>query len=300
MHELDDKVALQKVVASVKRQLNAADIQTIGIGNEFHVLQARVEKGLVVVKVPKDRIFSNVNDAHIEARVLLEQELAIMQHLKAHGLQQVPEPIRMLEAAGFPALAMSFVPSDDSEPDDYTLGKLLAAVHDIESPWITLSAQEGRQIPELIAARLHRRWAELHAFVVDLQALPAEDWLVRAMDPIRSAEQLLHMDFRKANFRMRGGEVVALFDWSNALLGHPALELARVAETGETSAAFIEGYAAVHKISEVDPHIETIFRLDTATMLALVFLSEEPDARRANKAVKRVNELYETLISPSN
>lgn len=104
------------------------------------------------------------------------------------------------------------------------------------------------------------------------------------------------MDFRRANFRMDDGKVIALLDWSNSLVGHPALELARVAETGETGEDFLRGYASVKDLPEISPLVETIFRLDTATMLALVFLAEEPDPKRGPIAVGRVLELYEALV----
>lgn len=104
------------------------------------------------------------------------------------------------------------------------------------------------------------------------------------------------MDFRHVNFRMNDGKVVALLDWSNSVVGHPALELARVAETGETGEAFLKSYATVKKLTDVSPLIETILRLDTATMLALVFLSEEPDPERAPPTVSRVLALHKAMI----
>jgi aminoglycoside phosphotransferase (APT) family kinase protein len=103
------------------------------------------------------------------------------------------------------------------------------------------------------------------------------------------------MDFRHANFRMDKGKVIALLDWSNSLVGHPAVELARAAETGETGSEFLKGYASIKNLPDVSPLVETIFRLDTAAMLALVFLSEEPDPERGLIAVNRVLELHKAL-----
>jgi hypothetical protein len=48
-------------------------------------------------------------------------------------------------------------------------------------------------------------------------------------------------------------------------------------------------------LPKVPSVIETIFRLDTATMLALVFLSEEPNPKRAPAAIARVRALYNQL-----
>jgi fructosamine-3-kinase len=295
MHELDDKQLFQKVITSLEEQLGVTDIHQVGVGNEFYILRADLLQGPAVIKVPKDKVFSNVNDAHIDSKVLLDQEFALIRHAKANGLEQVPEPIGDIEAAGFGALIMSYVPSDDSQPNEFELGKLLATIHSIDLPDIELSAQEGSEIPELIADRLHRRWKELGTLVDNLPALPSRNSLVRLLEDTRQTKQLLHMDFRHANFRMNEGRVVALLDWSNALIGHPAVELARAAETGETGPEFLKGYASVKELPNITPVVETIFRLDTATMLALVFLSEDPDPERGPIAVNRVFELHKEL-----
>lgn len=295
MSELDNPAIFSRIVKSLEAQLGIKGLRLAGNGLEFCILRGDLPSGPVAIKVPRDRVFSNVNDAYIDSRVLLDQEFALMRHLKAHGVSQVPEPISDLEAAGFGALVMSYVPSDNSPPDEFALGQLLAKIHTIEPPQLQLSAQEGCDVPRLIDKRLHRRWAELANFVPDLPALPAAGVLQEALAEIASAKRLLHMDFRQANLRTQKGRVLAVVDWSNALLGHPALELARAAETGETGPEFLRGYASVVPLPVVSPLIETVFRLDTAAMLALVFLSEAPDANRAPAAIARVLTLHATL-----
>jgi aminoglycoside phosphotransferase (APT) family kinase protein len=299
MHELDDETVFAKVVASLEKQLHVTGIYKMAVGNEFYILRADLPEGAVVIKIPKDKVFSNVNDAHIESRALLDQEFALMRHAKREGITQIPEPIDGTEAEGYGALIMSFVSSDDSKPDEFELGKLLAKLHSLPLPNFDLSAQEGSELPELIANRLHRRWRELAVLVDELPMLPDHDALVSRLEPVRNTKSLLHMDFRRANFRMDHGQVVAILDWSNALVGHPALELARMAETGEMSEngrKFLEGYASVKSLPKTDDTIETISRLDTATMLALVFLSEDPDPEKSPAAVERVLELSEQLL----
>lgn len=295
MHELDNKDLFDRVIASLEAQLDVQGVHKIGSGNEFYILRAELPSGTAAIKVPKDKVFSNVNDVHIDSRILLDQEFMLMRHAKNHGIAQVPEPIGDLEAAGFGAVVMSYVPSDNSKPDEYELGRLLARIHSIALPDIELSAQEGSEIPELISSRLTRRWKELSTLVEGLPVLPTQDSLAEALEPTRETKQLLHMDFREANLQTENGKVLAVLDWSNALIGHPSVELARVAETGETGDRFLEGYASVKALPEVSPAIETIFRLDTATMLALVFLSEDPDPERGPVAVNRVRELHAML-----
>jgi aminoglycoside phosphotransferase (APT) family kinase protein len=296
MAELDDKRVLDDVISSLEKQLDTTGLQKAGNGLEFCILRGELPSGVIAIKVPRDRVFSNANDAYIDSRVLLDQEFAIMRHLKACGMTQVPEPISQLEAAGFGALVMPYVPSDGSKPDEYELGQLLAKIHTAQPPDLQLSAQEGCAIPDLLEGRINRRWKELAAFVHDLPSLPQTGTIARALEEIAEVKQLLHMDFRAANLRTKKGRVLAVVDWSNALLGHPALELARVAETGETGKRFLEGYSSIAALPKVSPLAEIIFRLDTAIMLALVFLSEEPNPDRAPLAVKRVRELHSALL----
>ncbi len=296
MHELDDPVLKEKIINSIRDQLAVQTITEVGAGNEFYIFSAEPPAGKVAIKVPKDRIFSNVNDAHIDSRVLIDQEIALMRHLKSQGITQIPEPVRTLEAEGFSALVMSFVESDNSRADEFERGVLLAKIHSITPPDIQLRAQEGMEIPELIAERLHRRWQELTSLTAALPALPDKDRLVAALEPARQIKQLLHMDFRQANFRTQNGEIVALLDWSNALIGHPSLEMARAAVTGETGPEFLHGYESVCPLPEVPVLTESIFRLDTATMLALVFLSEEPDPERAVSYVQQVRDVHGMLV----
>lgn len=295
MHELDDEGLFAKVIASLEQQLGVDGIYRVGLGNEFYILRAELPQGSAAIKVPKNKIFSNVNDSYIDSRALLDQEFALMRYVKSEGVDQVPAPIDDIEVEGFGALIMSYVPSDDSKPNQFELGRLLAKIHSIAAPKFELSAQEGSEIPELIAGRLHRRWRELNDLVGNLPALTDRNRIVRMLEPTRSVKRLLHMDFRQANFRMDDGKVIALLDWSNALIGHPAVELARAAETGETGDEFLKGYASLKDLHDVDPVVEAVFRLDTATMLALVFLSEDPDPERGPGAVRRVLELHKQL-----
>jgi len=291
MTELDNPQLLKKVIDSLELQLGISGIHKAANGLEFFILRGELAGKPIAIKVPRDRVFSNVNDARIESRALLDQEFALMRHLETQGILQIPTPMSDLDAAGFGALVMSYVPSDDSTPDDYKLGQLLASIHSISPPALALSAQEGEEVPELIPHRLERRWKELRAFVSDLPELPSFGVLQAALENTRQVKQLLHMDFRKANLRTAQGDILAVVDWSNALIGHPALELARAAETGETGQRFLKGYASVNKVPLVDKLTETIFRLDTATMIALVFLSEAPDPELAPAFVGRVKEL---------
>ncbi len=297
MSELDNPTTLETIIADLKRKLNLISITKIGSGLEFYVLKATTPKETIAIKIPKDRIFSNVNDAHINSKDLIYQEYCIMKHLAAQNVDELPKPLNIIEAAGFSTLIMSYVESDGSQPSDYNMGVLLAKIHTSKAPDLVLSAQENMQLPDLITARLSRRWRELVVFMPSLPELPKrKDFLLR-LESIPKAKRLLHMDFRYANLLTQNGKIVSIVDWSNAIVGHPALEIARVSEVGGVSQEFTQGYNTIAPSLSVDRVCELIFRLDTATMLALVFFSEEPNPAKAKFAAKRVLEIHFEISS---
>jgi aminoglycoside phosphotransferase (APT) family kinase protein len=100
------------------------------------------------------------------------------------------------------------------------------------------------------------------------------------------------MDARPANVLTQKGTIVAIVDWANALIGDPALELARIAESGHLSPDFLRGYNNQNDEQRPPERVRLLYHLDTAVMLAIVFLSEAPDPQQAQVQIKRVNELY--------
>ena len=99
----------------------------------------------------------------------------------------------------------------------------------------------------------------------------------------------------------RGGRLLALIDWSNALLGDPRLELARMSEYAQIEenevdeAAFAAGYRADGRDTAPDTVTDLVYRLDAAVMLALVFLAVVPKPRLAPAQVGRVVSLLQRL-----
>ena len=106
---------------------------------------------------------------------------------------------------------------------------------------------------------------------------------------------LLHMDARPANLFTRGGAIVAIADWGNALIGDPALELARIAENGHLDAGFLAGYGEDHSLARLPAGVATLYCLDGAVMLANVFIAEAPDPDAARTMVRRARELAAQL-----
>ena len=83
------------------------------------------------------------------------------------------------------------------------------------------------------------------------------------------------MDIRPANLIGYNGEVKALVDWDNALIGHPLLELMRIAETNEIDwYEFKDGYKNKDIFESIPPIVSLFYQLDTAVMLANLFIAQ--------------------------
>ena len=226
------------------------------------------------------RFRSNANDPDVDTRALLRREERIVRHVAAAGLP-LAEPVALV--LGEPDVLIShYVPDDGRGVDQVGLGALLARLHRIPAPALTRAV-------DVLPQRVTRRWHEVAALVPDLPPVPTG---LRRPLVGRPTTSLLHLDVRAPNLRCVDGDVRALLDWSNALVGDPALELARLEEfaplpgNGLDLPAIRAGYGPV-------PAHESylVYQLDAAVMLALVFLSEAPDETLAAQAVARLRVL---------
>ena len=103
------------------------------------------------------------------------------------------------------------------------------------------------------------------------------------------------MDFRPANLRCRDGRIRAVLDWSNAAIADPAYELARMHEAGTLTDAVLDGYGDRDWASQVPPPARTLYHLDAALMLALVFSLGAPDPAGAARMTERARALLAEL-----
>lgn len=252
--------------------------------------------GPLAFRVPWSRHISDANDESIDARDLLRQEVALVSHAKAFG---VPGPqVHHLHIGddGFDFLASEFVAHDGSSPDPGQFGQILRAIHDSPLPDIKTVMQGDAELSDLISERLLRRSRVIERITgIDLH-LPELDSVQAILAQSNGKPSLLHMDARPANLLTWGGDIRGLIDWSNALIGSPALELARIGEYGQLNSAFLSGYGD-NEATETPMGEELLYRLDTAVMLAVVFLSEAPNPGRAKAQVARVASLFESFRS---
>lgn len=291
--------ALQASLATQHAEWRVDELSVAGSGLEGVVFRARSPVlGDIALRVPWRRWISNDNDPALDARALLQKEQLLANHMAEHG---VPAPRAIARHSGdddFDYLVSAFVDNDRSPVDRRAFGRLVRQIHEVPPIAAPFACQAGAPLEAVIAERLVQRVAVIERLAAVRLALPPLDELrarLTSDDPRRS---ILHMDARQANLLTWRGHVRAIVDWSNALLGEPALELARIAEYGGWDPAFQAGYAEQGPVAPAPPERELLYRLDSAVMLAVVFLSEAPDPHRAPTQVARVQELLATLARP--
>ncbi|MFF7725529.1 phosphotransferase family protein [Streptomyces sp. NPDC008001] len=293
------------LLGSLAERWKLDDLTPVGSGLEFSVYSARDRDGRdVALRLAHRRFDSNANDPQVDTRALLVQEYEITRHLAAHGFP-VAEPLE-LHLADDPAspdvLLSLYVPDDASRVDGFGLGELLARLHRLPPPRrLVPVASEGLTTRQVLATRIRRRWVETGRYVADWPAPPDPALLARHLSGITESA-LVHLDVRSANIRRRESRVEALLDWSNALLGDGTLEFGRLTEYARypenqlDPEALRAGYTTLREAppAATDPAVLAC-RLDTALMLALVFLSEAPDPARGPSAADHARELADAL-----
>jgi len=287
--------ALRDVLARDYPEWGSGAVSVAGQGLNFLVCRAETTRyGALALRTPWVATLINDTDGVLDARRLLRQEAALTEYVRSQGIPAPAIHALHLSDDGGDFLASDFVVGDGSPPDARAFGALLRAIHTIPPPDFRLI--EGGEMPphERIAARLSARAAALARLTGEAFPLPTRAEMAMMLTPRSTACALLHMDARPANLFTRRGAIVAIVDWGNALVGDPALELARIAESGHLDDNFLAGYGD-DPLGALPPAIATIYRLDTVVMLALVFLAEVPEPAAAQAMLVRTRTLLTAL-----
>lgn len=268
------------------------DLHLVAEGLDFSVYRAmHPHWGEVAVKAPKARIISNANDERIDARDLLRQEGELGETMRRAG---VPAPALYelcVDGRHTDYLIAAYVRHDGVGAAAEVSGALLAQIHAVPPPpGLRCVAQIRPGLPETIATLIARRAQGVERLTGCALGLPPAERMAEILDGERAPVALLHMDFRPANVLADRGRIVGVVDWANALVGDPALEIARVAEYGAWDAGFAAGYGP-DPLAARSESVALLYRLYTATMLALVFLSEAPAPEQARRATERLHAL---------
>ncbi|WP_409290584.1 phosphotransferase family protein [Peribacillus sp. SCS-37] len=265
-------------------------IQASGQGVE-NIVFAVIEKnkGLFAVRTPYPA-GEQSEERMAEGRASLEKEFQLCRHCAGNG---IPAPLMhfLHLSPEISYLVTEFMVGDEKAIPDKDIGTLARRIHKIPVEGIP-AFSHSRNTASHIALRISRRLEQLRKKgntlpdflpVKKLESMLAED---------KTETALLHLDLRPANIIGCNGKIKALFDWDNALIGSPALELMRIFECGELAAnAFLKGYGSTDFLRQIPETALLLYRLDAALMLAVVFLVDLKEEEKGKISLSRVKEL---------
>jgi aminoglycoside phosphotransferase (APT) family kinase protein len=285
---------LTATLAGCYGQLGITGLREIGAGLDARVYRAdSAELGFVAIRVPHTRLMSSGNETLLDTRLLLRQECELSGHLRAHGLPVPAMFVLHTDDAGIDFTIAEYVESDGGELAADEFGRLIRAVHEVPVPPLDLVCMESRDDADLVLAeRIGDRLRKLAAVTGLELAVPDVGGALAADRASLLPRRLLHMDLRPENVLVRSGRPAALLDWSNALAGDPALDLARTAEYGSLTPEVLAAYgdAGPFGLTPASPR-QVVYRLDTAVMLSHVFLDGAPDQARARHYIDQTRSL---------
>ncbi|KAF5970058.1 aminoglycoside phosphotransferase [Fusarium coicis] len=283
---------------------NLTDVKIAGEGLECLVYKAKSPVyGLVVLRVPRVKVYQNANDPNTDASDLIQQEMEIYKLLENASVP-VPKAYKYLEEDGYPAMLCEYVEDDGTKITFEEMGRVAAMIHStpLSNPAMEPVASETEDVFSTIEQRLKRRFSVLSHTVPEASSwITNWDLIHTILEGLkRFPSSLLHMDFRDVNLRHKNGLISAVIDWTNALIGPAAIDIFRTLEFSQLDESFVGGYTQVASWPEVTSQEEHLLRLDAALVLALVFTSEAPDAERAEVVVARVKELSKSLMETTS
>lgn len=289
---------IEAVAARLARHMTAlrpgwsGDLVPVGRGLEGAVFRTELPPhGAVAVKAPWRRFPGGSYGEDVDCRDLLRQEHVLARWADGLGIP-VPAPVALHESDEQDVLISGYVDGDGSPPDPAALGRLLRRLHDAPPPDMTPAAHmRFAGMGEMVAHRIMRRFESLEGLTGE--ALPRAHVDLSALrDALpEGRRRLLHLDLRDVNMRCREGRIVAIFDWSNAVIGDPAFELARMQASGTLTDAVLEAYGEHDWAAHLPSRTRVAFHLDAALLLAIVFRIGDPDPARAARMSERVREL---------
>jgi aminoglycoside phosphotransferase (APT) family kinase protein len=178
------------------------------------------------------------------------------------------------------------------------LGRIARMIHRIEPTQADLEAFDcAEPWTDWIVGRIQQRIDAARRYIV-LPDRAQVEWALRAAlagrEPLRRS--LLHLDLRPPNLAVERDDIVAIFDYANAVYGDPYLELARLKECGLLTPAFLEGYALDQAEVDRRERILTAYGLDLTALLVVVSTEEFDDPRLHDEMAAKTSNALTTLM----
>lgn len=292
-----EKLSLKvKNVLTREMKWQIEDIRLIGSGviNAVFLIRDK-ERGLLAVRTPW-RSDERMMDNHSSGVISLQKEAAIAEHCFKHQIP-VPKIHKIYLSNEINFLVSEYIFGDDHEISSFDVGKLTSKIHEVPTDGLLIIDQQEQTLSKIISERIIER-------VISLRKLTKMDFIVPESEELESIlktsptkDSLLHLDVRRPNIIGENGIIQAIIDWDNAFIGNPIMELMRISETQELNVEeFLKGYNGEELLIKTEKVIQSIYRLDTALMLSILFISFINDKAKAEYYIYRV----QTIINEIN
>jgi len=263
-------------------------------GVDFWADLVETDEIVGVVRSPRTELLDTSYEGVVDFGALIEKEVSALELMSAAGIP-VPEVLGWQRSARIGEsswVLLSFIPHDD-DPDVplARLGELTRLLHTIR-PRVPGLSPAGSWAA-FVWDRLRQRMVAARQYC----ALPADvafEQGVTALLATRSdyATSLLHMDLRAANVCVKNGNLAALIDVANCIVGDPLMELGRVRAYGLLGDDFLSGYGLdLDRLGWEELTLLDIYELDTAALLAVVSVEEFDDPALHHKQTLRAEYL---------
>ncbi|MBS4191614.1 aminoglycoside phosphotransferase family protein [Bacillus sp. FJAT-49705] len=297
------KNSIEKLQASISnviiQDLNwqLEEIKLIGSGVINAVFLIREKNlGELAVRTPW-RAEENMMDKHSSGIISLKKEVQISEHCHNYSLP-VPKVHKLHLSSDINFLISDFISGDNSPISSFDIGQLTSKIHKVPLGGLSIIDQHQQTLSQIISHRIINRVQTLRELTNSKIALPCLEELQEILDTPQADNCLLHLDVRRPNLIGEKGSIKAIIDWDNAFIGNPIMELMRIAETEELHVEeFLKGYNNMSIIEKTDKVIQFIYRLDTALMLSILFISFVNDVEKREHYLKRVDYLSTEIMN---
>ncbi|MBM7587689.1 aminoglycoside phosphotransferase (APT) family kinase protein [Bacillus pakistanensis] len=241
-----------------------------------------MEWGEVVIRVPweKDPTF----------KIGLEKEFLLTNHCRKHNIP-VPRIHYFHNDEAFSFMIQEYINGNHKEVSFKEMGKLTYQLHTMtELPDMEADFHHS------LSQRIVERTLKVEKILNQQFPLPSSLDLQTILNSYPAKTRLLHMDIRPENLIFQHSKIKAVFDWTNAMIGDPVLELMRIKDYGFLNEDFISGYPDFKsEMKRVPDIVKWLYQFDTAVMLTQLFIDELQDFQQGERARRRMFKLYEKL-----
>lgn len=225
---------LATILSQDYKELAVQDLKVIGTGVQNIVFRGDSEKGALAFRVPWEGAVENINEDLFNSRISLQKETELSKFCYSKGIP-VPKIHGLHLSAELDFLISDYVSTDHMPISACKIGKLVSELHSIPIDGLQYEQNIREPISKYIAERIVKRIEGFNTITNCGIKLPETKTIEHILSTADHVKSLLHMDIRPANLIGYNGEIKAIVDWDNALIGHPLLELMRIAETNEVN-----------------------------------------------------------------